>query len=127
MLSCRRMPVFAYRALDTREAGDRSGTIAADTPRQARDLLRERGLVVRGLSPAEAPVAALKWRRRSGGAGRMRAQVSGFIREVSTLLGVGVPLLEALETLARQHKGKFHTTILLLRDRVAAGASLAGA
>jgi type II secretory pathway component PulF len=117
------MPVFAYKALDTRDdAGERSGTIAADTPRQARDLLRERGLVVRGLSAAEAPVAAPKWRR--GSSGRGRAQVSGFIREVATLLGVGVPLLEALETLARQHKGKFHTTILLLRDRVAGGASL---
>jgi general secretion pathway protein F len=115
------MPVFAYKALDTREAGERSGTIAADTPRQARDLLRERGLVVRGLSAAQPTVRQLKWRRTSG---RVRAQVSGFIREVSTLLGVGVPLLEALETLARQHKGKFHTTILLLRDRVAGGASL---
>src|SRR6059058_5860981 len=114
------MPVFAYRATDTRD-GDRSGTIAADTPRQARDLLRERGLVVRGLSAASGPVAGLKWRRASG---RVRAQVTGFIREVATLLGVGVPLLEALETLARQHKGKFHTTILLLRDRVAGGASL---
>ncbi|MDB5324250.1 MAG: gspF [Phycisphaerales bacterium] len=115
------MPVFAYKALDTREPGERSGTIAADTPRQARDLLRERGLVVRGLSAAQPTVGQLKWRRASG---RVRARVSGFIREVSTLLGVGVPLLEALETLARQHKGKFHTTILLLRDRVAGGASL---
>src|SRR4051794_21746890 len=117
------MPVFAYKAIDVRE-GERSGTIAADTPRQARDLLRERGLVVRGLSAAGVggtPIAGLKWRRASG---RVRAQVSAFIREVATLLGVGVPLLEALETLARQHKGKFHTTILLLRDRVAGGASL---
>jgi type II secretory pathway component PulF len=115
-----RMPVFAYKATDVRE-GERSGTIAADTPRQARDLLRERGLVVRGLSAASGPATSLKWRRPSG---RSRAQVTAFIREISTLLGVGVPLLEALETLARQHKGKFHTTILLLRDRVAGGASL---
>ena len=117
------MPVFAYKAMNARE-GERSGTIAADTPRQARDLLRERGLVVRGLSAASGPEGGLRWRRRSGGGGRSRAQVTGFIREVSTLLGVGVPLLEALETLARQHKGRFHTTILLLRDRVAGGASL---
>jgi len=105
-------------------AGDRSGTIAADTPRQARDLLRERGLVVRDLSSASAgrgATSAVKWRRVSG---RKRAEVSDFIREVATLLGVGVPLLETLETLARQHKGRFQTTILLLRDRVAGGASL---
>jgi type II secretory pathway component PulF len=114
------MPVFAYKATDLRE-GERSGTVAADTPRQARDMLRERGLVVRDLSAATAPAGSAKGRRPRS---RAKAQVTGFIREVSTLLAVGVPLLETLETIARQHKGKFHTTILLLRDRVAAGASL---
>jgi type II secretory pathway component PulF len=116
------MPVFAYKATDVRE-GERTGTIAADTPRQARDLLRERGLVVRDLATAAAPVAGAGGRGRRTPRG-VRAQVTGFIREVSTLLGVGVPLLETLETLARQHTGKFQTTILLLRDRVAAGLSL---
>lgn len=114
------MPVFAYKATDLRE-GERSGTVAADTPRQARDILRERGLVVRDLSAATAPGESSKGRRPRS---RAKAQVTGFIREISTLLAVGVPLLETLETIARQHKGKFHTTILLLRDRVAGGASL---
>jgi type II secretory pathway component PulF len=120
------MPVFAYKALDARERGERSGTIAADTPRQARDLLRERGLVVRDLSTATAPAGTAATTRRRVARG-VRSQVTEFVRELSTLLGVGVPLLEALETLARQHKGRFHTVILLLRDRVAAGASLAQA
>ena len=115
------MPVFAYKALDTREPAERTGTIAADTPRQARDLLRERGLVVHDLSSAAAPGAMVARRRVPRG---VRGQVTEFVRELSTLLGVGVPLLEGLETLARQHKGRFQTVILLLRDRVAAGASL---
>jgi type II secretory pathway component PulF len=114
------MPVFAYKATDLRE-GERSGTVAADTPRQARDILRERGLVVRDLSAAASPAGTSKGRRPKT---RARTQVTDVIREISTLLAVGVPLLETLETIARQHKGKFHTTILLLRDRVAAGASL---
>jgi type II secretory pathway component PulF len=57
----------------------------------------------------------------------LRHHATGFIRELSTLLGVGMPLLEALETLSRQHKGAFQSAILLVRDRVAAGISLAGA
>ncbi len=57
----------------------------------------------------------------------MRHESTTFIRELSTLLGVGVPLLEALETIARQHTGRFHTAVVLLRDRVASGASLATA
>jgi type II secretory pathway component PulF len=115
------MPVFAYKALDP-SAGERTGTVAADTPRQARDLLRDRGLIVRDIATAAASSGVAR-RARQPGRG-VRTQVTGFIREMSTLLGVGVPLLEALETLARQHKGRFHTTILLLRDKVAGGASL---
>ena len=114
------MPVFAYKALDP-AVGERTGIVSADTPRHARDLLRERGLTIRDLAPAAAPNSGRR-RRRPGRAAR--AQVTSFIRELSTLLAVGVPLLEALETLARQHKGGFHTTLLLLRDRVAAGSSL---
>src|SRR5204862_3684661 len=79
---------------------------------------------VRDLAAASSPADARKWRRVSRSA---RGQVTLFIREISTLLAVGVPLLETLETIARQHRGKFHTTILLLRDRVAAGSSLAQA
>src|SRR3954462_3635506 len=114
------MPVFAYKALDP--AGEQNGTIAADTPRQARDLLRERGLIVRDLATAATPASATRRPRRPARA--VRTPVTSFIHELSPTLAVGVPLLAPLETLARQHKGKFHTIILLLRDKVAAGSSL---
>src|SRR5258706_9601431 len=99
------MPVFAYKALDAREAGERSGTIAADTPRQARDLLRERGLVVRGLSPAEAPVAGLKWRRGKGGSGRGRAPGAALFPGESHLFRPGGPPLGAVGALGGRRKG----------------------
>jgi general secretion pathway protein F len=117
------MAVFAFKATD-QATGDLTGTIAADTPRQARDLLRQRGLIVKDLSEARGRAGAAKPSRRAGGS---RYQSTLFIRELSTLLGVGVPLLEALDTIARQHEGRFHATVLLLRDRVAAGSSLASA
>ena len=47
------------------------------------------------------------------------------VRELATLLGVGVPLLEALDTLARQHTGAMARALLAVRERVAGGASLA--
>jgi type II secretory pathway component PulF len=46
---------------------------------------------------------------------------------MATLLGAGIPLLDALDTITRQHTGRFQQSILLLRDHVAAGGSLAGA
>jgi len=135
------MAVFTYRATDA-TAGDQSGTITADTPRQARDLLRSRGLTVRDLedyapslprAPAVTTVVAAATttsnasplrRRRSRG---NRHLVTQLLRELSTLLGVGVPLVEALDTISRQHAGRFQATILVLRDRVSAGLSLAEA
>src|SRR4051812_48981313 len=104
------MAVFTYKATDA-AASELSGTIAADTPRQARDLLRDRGLVVRDLldsRPAEAGSANGRSRGRlvSFGAfrtSRTRHLSTDFLRELSTLLSVGVPLLESLDTLAKQH------------------------
>jgi type II secretory pathway component PulF len=116
------MAVYTYKASDP-SAIETTGTIAADTPRQARDLLRDRGLTVRNLAHAET--------RRKSRAPLFSASssyvVTLFLRELSTLLSVGVPLLEAMETLAQQHHGSFRMHLLVLRDRVAAGSSLAGA
>src|SRR5437868_7012808 len=117
------MAVFTYRASGA-AADQNSGTIAADTPRQARDLLRQRGLVVfevESLQPAVTRRRRLTWRRGQS------HQTTMFIRELATLLGVGVPLLEALGTLSSQYHAAFASTIVLLRDRVAAGMSLAQA
>jgi type II secretory pathway component PulF len=113
------MPVFVYKASDVGEA-ERSGTIAADTARQARDMLREKGLVVRRVEVAGTQMSGRRVRAARG----MRHRVTMFVREVATLLSVGVPMLEVLETIAKQHPGRFGTVILLLRDRVAGGASL---
>jgi len=56
-----------------------------------------------------------------------RRHATGLIRELATLLGAGMPLLESLDTLARQHQGVLHVVVVMLRDRVSSGASLATA
>jgi type II secretory pathway component PulF len=101
------------------------GTITADTPRQARDQLRDRGLRIRDLSRQE-PGRGESWLSRYL-ARRQGAQVTGLLQEIATLLGAGIPLLEALDTISRQHSGRFGRSILLIRDHVAAGGSLAEA
>ncbi len=101
------------------------GTITADTPRQARDQLRDRGLRIRDLSRQE-PGQGESWLARYL-ARRQGAQVTGLLQEIATLLAAGIPLLEALDTISRQHAGRFGQSILLIRDHVAAGGSLAEA
>ncbi len=119
------MAIFAYKATD-RTAALIRGTIVADSPRQARDLLRSQGLdiqqVDRQVERAGRP------RALRGITGRYAARVVSLIRELSTLLAVGIPLLEAMDTAIRseRHQG-FKTALMLLRDRVASGSSLAQA
>ena len=94
-----KMAVFSYQAVNEMQSHIQ-GTIAADTPRQARELLREQGLSVRQLSDERAKQAG-RWQffRRSG---RYGPKLTSSIRELATLLGVGIPLLEALDTIIAQ-------------------------
>jgi len=117
------MSVFAYKAID-HQSSTYHGTLIADSARQARDLLRSRGLRVRDLvlqRERDSFWSQMTLRRIPA------SKVSMAIRELSTLLSVGMPIVEAIQTIAKQHKGAFHTSLLMLKDRVAGGASLAEA
>lgn len=116
------MAVFAYKALDASAARIR-GVLTADTPRQARDTLRSRGLTVEQIVPRAANRSA----RAPRVSARNSARVVQFVRELAMLLGAGIPLLEAIDTIARQHRGAFREALAMLRDRIAAGVGLAEA
>lgn len=118
------MAVYSYTGIDQASQTIR-GTIAADTPRQARDQLRGQGVRVRKLEPC-------KERKRRNGITRFtlsssQAQWATAVHELSMLLSAGIPMLEGLDTIAEQHRGGFRSALLEVRDRVAAGASLAEA
>jgi general secretion pathway protein F len=121
------MAVYAYSADlgDTRHAAASRGIITADSPRQARDQLRARGLAVHEMVEQKPGNRRGWWARYS--TGRHRDKVTVLFQEMSTLLSAGIPLLEAIDTIARQHTERFAQCILLLRDHVAAGGSLAEA
>jgi general secretion pathway protein F len=118
------MPVFAYEAVDS-SARDFSGTIAADTPRDARDKLRAQGYRVEALS--EKASKATGHRRLLERRGRHAAQLTAVIRDLATLLGTGINLADALDTLTAQHKGRLQTSLVALRERVTGGSSLSEA
>jgi type II secretory pathway component PulF len=96
----------------------------ADTPRQARDTLRDRGFTVLHVrAPTERRGRLLR-----GRAGRRaQGEVVALVRELATLLAAGIALLPALRTLARQHGRQFRAVIQNLADQVAAGVGLAEA
>lgn len=118
------MAVFAYQAVDP-SARDIRGTIAADSPREARDRLRTRGFVVESIVEQRISTRTSWWPAR--GRGRHAVALATAIRELSTLLGSGIGLVDALDTLAMQHRGRFQAAMLALRQRVAGGSSLSDA
>lgn len=116
------MPVFSYQA-QTDGGQSVRGTISEPSPRQARNVLRQRGFSVLSLEEVSAPGGV----DPVGLGGASASQVAAFTGELATLLAVGVPLLEALATLARQYRGRFRTRLLTIHDDVASGISLADA
>jgi len=121
------MAVYVYTAAQPgrNRTSTIRGTVTADSPRQARDQLRAQGLSIRDVEEQQPGRQKSGWTRYL--TARQSSKVTGLLQELSTLLGAGIPLLEALDTITRQHRGRFRQAILLLRDHVAAGGNLASA
>jgi len=115
---------FRYEAYD--EAGRlRKGVQEADTARQLRARLRERGLAVANVAPVadRAGAAAPRWRR-----GLSATQLSLITRQFATLLGAGLPVEQTLNALIEQADGDHTRQVLAgVRGEVLAGFPLARA
>lgn len=120
------MSVFEYIALD--EKGNQvKGFIDASGIAAARQQLREENVYPVEINPSQskkesAAAVALKinvWERVS------TAQVSVFTRQLSTLLGAGMPLVPSLSILIQQEKNPlFKKTLAQIREQVNEGKSL---
>jgi general secretion pathway protein F len=119
------MTHYRFEALD--DSGQKEqGTLEADSPRQARTMLRSRGL-----SPIRVRVESMvagtglgHWTQRRF-SGRERVLI---LRQLAVLLGGGVPLDEALAGVAAEadREGVRHR-LLKVRAEVVAGSPLAQA
>lgn len=144
------MPPYRYSALDTHDV-TRKGLLTADSAKAARESIHGRGWTLLDLDDATAskPLIRLSlvWRRRVFSRNRenspstlspgieksyrrnvtMKPAATLFLRELSTLLEVGLPVLPALDTLIKQQPVSTRAAWLVLRERVASGGSLARA
>jgi len=125
------MPVFAYRGLST-EGRSVSGVIDADSARTAREKLRGSGIFPTNLAEeygaAAAPLAAprdwIPFRRTGMSAGDLAL----LTRQLGSLLGAGVQLVDALGALGDQSsKASTKKMLSTVRERVREGSSLADA
>ncbi|MGM3274547.1 type II secretion system inner membrane protein GspF [Ralstonia sp. 24A2] len=116
------MPAFRYEAADAAGKTDK-GVIEADSARQARTLLR-----ARGLTPLLVDALGAQATKRSGASfgKRLSAQENALItRQLASLLVAGLPLDEALAALADQAERAYVGELLAaIRAEVVGGSSL---
>ncbi|WP_028079313.1 type II secretion system inner membrane protein GspF [Solimonas soli] len=118
------MAAYEYSALDA-QGRQKKGLIEGDTPRHARQLLRERGL-----TPLD--VTQVSEGRVHGGSPFTRggsistAELALFTRQLAILVRSGLPLDEALTAVSEQSEGKRVKRIALgVRAGVVEGNALA--
>jgi general secretion pathway protein F len=117
------MGAFEYTALDA-QGRQRKGVLEGDTARQVRSQLREQGL-----TPLAVDAVAEKETRARGSLfqrGVSATDLALITRQLATLVRSGLPLEEALRTVARQtEKPRIKSMILAVRSRVMEGHPLA--
>jgi len=118
------MGAYEYTAIDTR-GRTRKGLVEGDTPRQVRSQLRDQGL-----TPLEVSEVVQRERRRTQrpliGRGLSSTDLALVTRQLSTLIGSGLPLEEALRTASQQtDRARIRRVILAVRARVVEGHPLA--
>jgi general secretion pathway protein F len=118
------MPTFDYRA-DNAQGRRCKGRLEADSPRHARQLLRERGLWTRDLNE----LRTCGGMNTTPGAGRLSAADLALLTlQLSTLVQAGLPLEEALDAVAKQSARRRVAGLLsAVRSRVMEGHALAAA
>ncbi|TWU58436.1 Type II secretion system protein F [Rubripirellula tenax] len=117
------MTVYSYSGVG-RDSQTVRGTVAADTPRQARDQLRAEGVRVRKLDECQTSAPSRGWRPNFS-LTSTKVQWSTAVHELAMMLHAGIPMLDALDTITDQNTGPFRAAMLGVRDKVAAGSSLA--
>src|SRR5262245_51349263 len=97
------MPVFEYKAIDAK-GREVKGVVDADSVRSARQRLRGQGIFPTTLDEAQLKKANSKALFSGGAAARERKVDGGNLaiatRQLATLAGAGMPLVEALRALA---------------------------
>ena len=125
------MPVYAYKGV-TQAGRSARGFVDAESARAARVKLKRDGVFLTDLAENVTEAAPSAQRRVSFSLDRFRRismlDLALATRQLSTLVGAGVPLVQSLSALAEQVESpRLKGVIGLVRDRVNEGSSLADA
>jgi type II secretory pathway component PulF len=128
------MNAFRYQAIEAGGASVR-GVIEAEDRKAALRLLGERGLFPSNLEAcatngsAAAPAAAGRMQSAVGSRRSIsRKDITAFTRQLSALVGAGIPILQALQSLGAEEPNlAFREVVESIADSVHKGAALSAA
>lgn len=120
------MPAFEYVSVDSK-GRKQKGVLEADSARQVRQQLREKGLM-----PVSVEAAAAEHKKtRSSGffqKGMTAYELALITRQLATLIQSGIPVEECLRAVSRQNgRPALQSLLLAVRARVSEGYTLAQA
>jgi len=119
------MPIFVYEGITP--SGKRStGLIDADSSRHARQKLRAQGITALRIDTQDAGKSSTE---TGTSGGRVKAkELTAFTRQLATLIGAGIPIVDSLAAILDQGmEGHFQEIIASVREDVKGGRSLNGA
>jgi general secretion pathway protein F/type IV pilus assembly protein PilC len=112
------MPLYHYQYVDV-SGRRRSGHIEASGDQEAKNKLREQGVLVTKL---QAKTGISKKQNLKG------ESLIAFTVQLSQLVNAGVPLYESLNAIEEQVRGEsYHRIVLSLCEQIRSGVSLSGA
>ncbi len=121
------MAVFEYKGLDLR-GKNAAGVIDADNPRQARSKLRQNGIFPTEIMSAKAAAAAEAREAFSFGQKVSLSDTALMTRQMSTLTGAGLSIMESLAALIEQTENKASKKVWVdVREGVKEGSTFADA
>jgi general secretion pathway protein F len=114
------MPIYKYRGYKAGGA-EATGTVEADGLKDAAHKVRGLGFFPKAIEPQA------RKKRASFLRGRDEGRLPDVTRQLSVLVGAGVPLVEALKAVSEENRGQWKDMFVAIRERVMAGASLSRA
>jgi general secretion pathway protein F len=119
------MPIFRYKGY-LQNGKSSEGSITADSIKDAREKLKNSGILPAEIEPDE------KNNSRSGIFSRSRSvglpELALLTRRLATLIGASMPLFEAVSTLMEQERpGELRSILSRVKERLAEGQGLAAA
>ncbi|MEY2742210.1 MAG: hypothetical protein RIS21_578 [Planctomycetota bacterium] len=117
------MTTFRYNARDEK-GRNVSGTVEAPNPQEAATILRRRSIVATDLRAEASSTKPTKAARP----GCRKGELELFTRQMATMIGAGIPLLESLEVLEEQAESPgFKTVVHAMIEDIRGGTDLSAA